>query len=282
VGRGQVRPEAFRQAPASSQDQVHERSGGPRHGGLLRLRAVRESWRLCVIADPRDGGALVAAGHVEADEDPPTTVVRQILAETGHRVRLLPPPLPQDTPPSEDASVWRVVPMPAAADNWCDWGQVRRESTVVGVVDRPFAVCGPAEHAARWVERGELDRLRLPEGTRALVRDLFDVIDQAVAVRPRPGRDEELRAELLRRQAEDQAVRLVPAAERTPELYERWRAVDVANTAWLRAVIRSHGWPGASMVGPDTVSRGPSGGEGRGVGCFVGACAGSAWTACAV
>ncbi|MFF7098204.1 NUDIX domain-containing protein [Streptomyces rubradiris] len=158
-----------------------------------------QSWRLCVIADPRDGGALVAAGHVEADEDPSTTAARQILAETGHRVRLLPPPLPQDTPPSENASVWRVVPMPVAADNWCDRGHVHRESTVVGAVDRPFAVCGPAEHATRWVERGELDRLRLPDSTRGLLRDLFDVIDQASAVRPRPGRDEELRAELLRR-----------------------------------------------------------------------------------
>ncbi|PWI05896.1 hypothetical protein DIZ27_36730 [Streptomyces sp. NWU339] len=75
------------------------------------------------------------------------------------------------------------------------------------------------------------------------------MIDRVAAVRPRPAVDEDLAAELLRRQEEDQAVRLVPAAERTPELMERWRAVDEANTAWLRELIAARGWPGEARVG---------------------------------
>ncbi|MEO3976820.1 DUF6624 domain-containing protein [Streptomyces sp. CAU 1734] len=67
---------------------------------------------------------------------------------------------------------------------------------------------------------------------------------------PPPGNDS-LRRELLERQAQDQAVRLTPEAERTKGFYERWRAVDEANTAWLRGVIAEHGWPGRALVGEE-------------------------------
>ncbi|MFE2639445.1 DUF6624 domain-containing protein [Streptomyces scopuliridis] len=76
------------------------------------------------------------------------------------------------------------------------------------------------------------------------------MIDRAAALWPRPPRNAELRAELLRRQEADQAVRLVPASERTPEHGQQWRAVDAANSEWLRATIGSYGWPGESMVSP--------------------------------
>lgn len=33
--------------------------------------------------------------------------------------------------------------------------------------------------------------------------------------------------------------------------FQRMLAVDTANTAWLRAVVESHGWPGRSTVGTD-------------------------------
>lgn len=66
---------------------------------------------------------------------------------------------------------------------------------------------------------------------------------------------EELRAELLRREAVDQEARgqLVEVTkekrELPRELMERLVAIDRDNTAWVRGVIREHGWPGRSLVG---------------------------------
>jgi hypothetical protein len=41
---------------------------------------------------------------------------------------------------------------------------------------------------------------------------------------------------------------LVDADDRT-ELVEHMNAVDRENTAWMKTVIATHGWPGESMVG---------------------------------
>ncbi|MFD6967829.1 DUF6624 domain-containing protein [Streptomyces sp. NPDC059949] len=208
-----------------------------------------KEWRLCMIEHPRFGGELVPGGHAEAGEEVLVTAMRGVLEETGHRVRLLPPPLPEGYPHPAAASAWHVVSMPASADSRCDSRHVHRDHIVVGVVDRPFAVHGSPEHTAAWVERGALERLDIPEDTRVLAAELFRVIDRAAAGRPRVAVEEGLGAELLRRQKEDQAVRLVPVAERTPELMERWRALDEANTAWLRELIAARGWPGGALVG---------------------------------
>lgn len=206
-------------------------------------------WRLCLIERPRLGGELVPGGHTDDGEDGLTAAVREVLKETGQRVRLLPPPLPEGYPHLAAPSVWHVVSMPAAADSRCDRQHLHEDHIVVGVVDRPFAVHGTPEHTAHWVERSALDRLHLPEDTLLLAAALFGAIGSAAALRPRPAVDEVLRAELLRRQEEDQTVRLVPVADRTPELMERWRAVDEANTAWLGELIAARGWPGEALVG---------------------------------
>ncbi|MFE5859668.1 DUF6624 domain-containing protein [Streptomyces virginiae] len=206
-------------------------------------------WRLRLIEHPRLRGELVPGGHTEDGEDGLTAAVREVLKETGQRVRLLPPPLPEGYPHLAAPSVWHVVSMPVAADSRCDRQHLHQDHIVVGVVDRPLAVHGMPEHTAHWVERSALDRLHLPEDTRLLAAELFGAIDSAAARRPRPAVDKVLRAELLRRQEEDQAVRLVPVAERTPELMERWRAVDEANTAWLGELIAAGGWPGEALVG---------------------------------
>ncbi|MER7338570.1 hypothetical protein ABT403_12000 [Streptomyces sp. NPDC000075] len=77
------------------------------------------------------------------------------------------------------------------------------------------------------MERNALDRLNLPEDPRVLAGELFEMIDRVAAMRPQPAIDEALAAELLRRQEEDQAVRLAPAAERTGR--------QAAGAAWLIA-----------------------------------------------
>lgn len=65
--------------------------------------------------------------------------------------------------------------------------------------------------------------------------------------------NEELRAELLRREVLDQGVRTrVPSGQPLPPgLLEEWERVDTDNTAFLKAVIAEYGWPGRDMVGED-------------------------------
>ncbi|KUH39047.1 hypothetical protein ATE80_09565 [Streptomyces kanasensis] len=143
-----------------------------------------QQWWLCVIEHPRLGGGLVPGGHAEDGEDALATAAREVLEETGHRVRLL-PPLPQGYPHPATASVWHVVSMPAAADSRCDRRHVHGDHIVVGAVDRPFAMHAAPEHTVHWVERSALDQLNLPEDTRVLAGELFETIDRVVAVRPR-------------------------------------------------------------------------------------------------
>jgi hypothetical protein len=67
--------------------------------------------------------------------------------------------------------------------------------------------------------------------------------------------DEELRAELLARMAEDQAVRTgvaPPGDDRTPEeLFGQMDSVDRENTARMKEILEERGWPGWSLVGED-------------------------------
>ena len=69
--------------------------------------------------------------------------------------------------------------------------------------------------------------------------------------------DEALRGELLKRVETDQAVRIdlmhKQQAGGSPDSLDiqRMLAVDTANTAWLKGVVESRGWPGRSAVGTD-------------------------------
>ncbi|HVA46404.1 MAG TPA: DUF6624 domain-containing protein [Pirellulales bacterium] len=64
--------------------------------------------------------------------------------------------------------------------------------------------------------------------------------------------DEKLRQELLDRTQKDQAVRK-ELLSRTPDDAEvqEMVQVDLDNTAWLKQVVESHGWPGNALVGED-------------------------------
>jgi hypothetical protein len=61
--------------------------------------------------------------------------------------------------------------------------------------------------------------------------------------------DRTLRAELLRRAAHDKELRLAVRAHHSKNNLARIREADRENTAWLASVVRSHGWPGVSLVG---------------------------------
>jgi hypothetical protein len=75
--------------------------------------------------------------------------------------------------------------------------------------------------------------------------------------RPAPTHDEKLRAGLLQHLKTDQAVRqemidrLQSGAKLDSALAAHFSAVDTVNTAWLKSVVATHGWPGTSVVGDD-------------------------------
>lgn len=62
-----------------------------------------------------------------------------------------------------------------------------------------------------------------------------------------------VQAELARRVAEDQELRMQLMGEGSPDmtLIERVTAVDADNTAWMRSLVGEHGWPGRSRVGDE-------------------------------
>jgi hypothetical protein len=76
--------------------------------------------------------------------------------------------------------------------------------------------------------------------------------------------NEDLRAELLRRNAADQEARervlafpihhtSPPPKEAEPAI-EALQTVDEDNTAWLKAIVHRHGWPGRALVGEAAAS----------------------------
>ena len=60
--------------------------------------------------------------------------------------------------------------------------------------------------------------------------------------------DRALAAELIRRAAQDQQVRA--RTGKSPQDYQRWRAIDADNLSWLRRLVDETGWPGPARVGP--------------------------------
>ncbi|GGZ70355.1 DUF6624 domain-containing protein [Streptomyces bluensis] len=58
-------------------------------------------------------------------------------------------------------------------------------------------------------------------------------------------------AELRARMDEDQRLRLLPTAERTPEYLDQLHALDADNTAALSRILSQLGWPGIALVGEE-------------------------------
>jgi hypothetical protein len=76
--------------------------------------------------------------------------------------------------------------------------------------------------------------------------------------------DESLRVELLRRGAADQQARerlrafsiqrFGPIPKEAEAALEALGAADENNTAWLKVIVQTHGWPGQSLVGAEAAS----------------------------
>jgi ketosteroid isomerase-like protein len=70
-------------------------------------------------------------------------------------------------------------------------------------------------------------------------------------------RDPALRAEILALAEEDQAARLrtMPPNKPTPADHARLTAADEKSTARMKEIVKTHGWPGKSLVGDDGARR---------------------------
>ena len=80
-----------------------------------------------------------------------------------------------------------------------------------------------------------------------------------------PPKDQRLRAELVKRTAEDQKARQqlidlqarpggkdAEAVKKNVEAAtKKMQEIDARNTAWMKEVVDKHGWPGKSLVGTD-------------------------------
>lgn len=101
----------------------------------------------------------------------------------------------------------------------------------------------------RGKSRPGLDALRRQPGWDAAL-EAAERLERERASR----RDETLRAELSTRVARDQAARTAAIGTNgviDPAKWTAVEAIDRENTAWLRDLVGTRGWPGASLVGRD-------------------------------
>jgi len=121
-----------------------------------------------------------------------------------------------------------------------------------------FAASECAQAAAIGVKRWEFPPRETPALLELPMVFRFDTQPGKAPVREQRVSRPDLRAELLQRQEEDQAVRKLWAEQRPTRgddpLILHGQAIDRANTAWLKGVIAEHGWLGPEMVGSDGVS----------------------------
>jgi hypothetical protein len=90
----------------------------------------------------------------------------------------------------------------------------------------------------------------MPKRTHAALAAVLLAACAPLRVAPTP---QDLRAELLRMEAEDQEVaNRLPASPEETAAYDRAvRAVSVRHTRRMKEIVHRHGWPRASVVGED-------------------------------
>ena len=134
-------------------------------------------WRIGLIRHPRRGRWMIPGGHVEPHENPAEAALREVAEETGHTVRLLPPPTP--SPALESL----VVPQPFLIVE--QRVPPDREPTEHIHLDHLYIALAPAgdpigtgELPLRWHRADELAGLHMFDDTRMLAGLLFTQLDQ--------------------------------------------------------------------------------------------------------
>ncbi|MBC7299515.1 NUDIX domain-containing protein [Nocardia salmonicida] len=138
-------------------------------------------WRLGLIQHPRLKRTMIAGGHVEEFEVPAEAAVREVLEETGLRVRLLrrpTVPLPQGYPLHvvTDEPWWTTL-TDVPGDNHLAEPHRHLDHQYVAIADSVEHVRTP-EHPFGWFGPDDLDELEMFDDTVCLAAWIFPHIDQ--------------------------------------------------------------------------------------------------------
>ena len=136
-----------------------------------------------LIHHPRLGRKMIMGGHVEKDETQEQAVLREVVEESGLRVRLVNRftlPLPAGYPHPQVAQPWWINEMSVPADNHLAVAHVHVDHQYVAVADDPTP-CAGAVHAFAWHGEDELAELPMFEDTKLLAKVLFSCIGGIVA-----------------------------------------------------------------------------------------------------
>src|SRR5690349_7489401 len=104
-------------------------------------------------------------------------------------------------------------------------------------------------------QKNRMKLLRVAAGLAVALCGILLAADTAWAQSPHKPADLALRQELLDRVKQDQAIRneLISKGIKSPDaaLLARMQTIDSENTAWMKEIIKQHGWPGPELVGED-------------------------------
>ncbi len=142
-----------------------------------------EGWRLALIEHPRLGRSMIPGGHVEAVESQDEAALREVVEETGLRVRLIhppSPPLPVGYGPRQIAQPWWIDEVPVPADSHATADHLHSDHLYVAVADS-IELTNPPAHPVSWRSADELPELDMFEDTRQLARVLFSCLDLIAA-----------------------------------------------------------------------------------------------------
>lgn len=134
-----------------------------------------EGWKLGLVLHPRLGKRMVAGGHVEDNETPADAALREVLEESGLKVRLLRRagvPLPDDYPLEIVVEPWWTTLTDVPHDDHLPERHRHLDHQYVANADSPCLVAEP-EHEFNWYRPDELKTLDMFDDTRKLAAFLF-------------------------------------------------------------------------------------------------------------
>jgi 8-oxo-dGTP pyrophosphatase MutT (NUDIX family) len=160
---------------------VFARLGGDRLGG----DRLGGDWRLGLIEHPLLGRLMIPGGHVEPDEAPPETALREVTEETGLRsVEFIPAPgavVPRCV--ADDAELgarlvarpWWIMEQPLDYDNHEPGPHFHIDHLYAAIAQEADPVAEPA-HPFAWYDAAELAGLHMFDDTRCFAREVFGVL----------------------------------------------------------------------------------------------------------
>ncbi|MGW0251130.1 NUDIX hydrolase [Nocardia goodfellowii] len=138
-----------------------------------------DEWKLGLVEQPRLGKSMIPGGHVEDDETPAAAALREVLEESGLRVRLLrraAVPLPEGYPLEVVDEPWWTTLVDVPRDNHLGEPHRHLDHQYVAIADSPDPVAEPV-HEFRWYSRDELAQLDMFDDTQQLADFLFPHIE---------------------------------------------------------------------------------------------------------